>query len=150
MDNVVDNPWVPPPVPFVSPPDVSVRGSEAQLLAVEGRVCICELWYWLDRLVWCGVGGQVSADGILDWLACGASARAGYGTPGRLIMDSRRESGGDKRYGEGPSAWSGLGELLHEVGGVNRDPPLRTWHVGHILTKRDINSFGTLEEVACQ
>lgn len=40
---------------------------------------------------------------------------------------------------------SGLGEVLHELGGVNRGPPLRLWHVGHILTKRDINSFGTLE-----
>ena len=39
---------------------------------------------------------------------------------------------------------SGLGEVLHEFGGVNRGPPLRLWQVGHILTKRDINSFGTL------
>lgn len=39
---------------------------------------------------------------------------------------------------------SSLGELLRELGGVRRDPPRRTWQVGQILTKREINSLGTL------
>ena len=37
-----------------------------------------------------------------------------------------------------------LGEPLREFGGVNLEPPLRTWQVGHIFTKREISSLGTL------
>lgn len=41
---------------------------------------------------------------------------------------------------------SSRGELLRELGGVKREPPRRTWQVGHILTKREINSLGTLSK----
>jgi hypothetical protein len=62
---------------------------------------------------------------------------------GRFITDSRLESGGESSIG----VWfkvSILGELLREFGGVSREPPLRTWQVGHIFTKREISSLGTL------
>lgn len=52
--------------------------------------------------------------------------------------------GGDGSFGDRGTI-SSLGEPRRELGGVRRDPPRRTWQVGHILTKREISSFGTLE-----
>ena len=60
-------------------------------------------------------------------------------------MESRLEIGGDGSAGERDTV-SSRGELLLELGGVNREPPRRTWQVGHILTKREMSSFGTLRE----
>ena len=59
-------------------------------------------------------------------------------------MESRLDIGGDGSFGE-RAITSSRGELLLELGGVKREPPRRTWHVGHILTKREISSFGTLD-----
>jgi hypothetical protein len=54
-------------------------------------------------------------------------------------------TGGDGSLGDRDTI-SSRGEPRREFGGVRRDPPLRTWQVGHILTNREINSFGTLIE----
>lgn len=59
-------------------------------------------------------------------------------------LDSRREMGGEGSFGEDRGIISRRGEPRREFGGVRREPPRRTWHVGQILTKRDINSLGTL------
>lgn len=52
--------------------------------------------------------------------------------------------GGEGSFGE-REIISNRGEPRREFGGVKRDPPRRTWQVGQILTKREINSLGTLE-----
>lgn len=59
-------------------------------------------------------------------------------------MDSRLEIGGERSFGERVIS-SRRGEPLLELGGVKREPPRRTWQVGQILTKREINSLGTLD-----
>ena len=64
-------------------------------------------------------------------------------TPGLFTTDSRLESGGESSMGGWLRA-SILGDPLRECGGVIREPPLRTWQVGHIFTKREISSLGTL------
>ena len=55
--------------------------------------------------------------------------------------------GGDGSFGE-RGILVRRGEPLLELGGVNREPPRRTWQVGHILTKREMSSFGTLYTIS--
>lgn len=61
----------------------------------------------------------------------------------RVIIESRRDSGGDNIIGDELVA-PVCGELLREFGGVRREPPRRTWQFGQILTKREMSSLGTL------
>jgi len=97
-------------------------------------------WKWLWKCGWVAAQPPV----LWTW------ANSAGGLPvilGRVTTDSRLESGGESSMG----VWlkvSILGEPLREFGGVNRDPPLRTWQVGHIFTKREISSLGTLLAVS--
>lgn len=59
------------------------------------------------------------------------------------MADWRLETGGEGSFGEREDILRG-GEPLLELGGVTHVPPRRIWQVGHIFTKRDISSLGTL------
>ncbi len=59
------------------------------------------------------------------------------------MADSRLVTGGEGNFEEREDTLR-EGEPLLELGVVTRAVPRRIWQVGHIFTKRDISSLGTL------